>query len=117
MVEDLRPFRAGEFVINKGGPTRGSKSTQRTRTVENPDGTFSNVNSLWKTHNGTTRDLGHRSDDYLQATARRFELRTRKFFPKYGTVGEAVSIAKDRSKAGGAAATDKPLTYIPRHGR
>ena len=116
MDEKLRPFKKGEYVVNKGGPSRGYQSTQRTRTVQTPEGKWMNVNTLWKTHNGTTRDIGNKSDDFIGATARRYEERVKKFYPKYDTLDQALTVAKARSKAGGAGG-DVPLTYIPKHGR
>ena len=116
MEDKLRPFKKGESVTNKGGPNRGYTSTERTRTVKTPEGKWMNVNTLWKTHNGTTRDIGHKSDDFVSATARRYEERTKRYYPKYDTLFEAVAKAKARSSEGGSGSKES-LTYIPKHGR
>jgi hypothetical protein len=92
----LRPFAPGEFVQNNDG----SISTERSVTIQGPDGSWMNVPSLWMAPNGP-QDFGTDEAAIFDA-ADYYERTTGKKFPRFGTVEEAVFEAENRSKRGGA---------------
>ena len=106
--ENLRPLRPGEKIKTNRGPNKGMYSTERVRTVQNPDGSWMNVNSLWMGRDGTVTDVGHQSDDWLASYARAHEQRAGVKYDRFDSVEQAVAAAKARSKAGGAG-SGKPL--------
>jgi len=96
-----RPLRGSEKIVSKKGIRKGSHSTERTRTVQNPDGTYMNVNTLWKTKQGTVSDVGHMSDDWLSSHARNYEKKSGEMYPRFKELDLAVEMAKRRSFEGG----------------
>lgn len=97
-----RPLKGKEKILSKKGMTKGQYSTQRTRTVQNPDGSYMNVNTLWKTKQGSISDTGHMSDDWIASHARYMEKQTGLYYPRFKDVKSAVEAASKRSKKGGA---------------
>lgn len=106
--ENLRPLKPGEKIKTNRGPHKGKYSTERVRTVQNPDGTWMNVNSLWMGRDGTVTDLANKSDDWLASYARFHETSAGVKFDRYDSLNQAVAAAKARSAAGGAG-SGKPL--------
>lgn len=104
-----RPLKGKEKIVSKKGMTKGQYSTQRTRTVQNPDGTYMNVNTLWKTKQGTISDTGHMSDDWISSHARYIEKKTGLYYPRFKDVQSAVEEASGRSKKGGSN-SNRPLS-------
>lgn len=98
LVAQLRPFHAGEFVPNDDGTV----STERTATIDGPDGGFMNVPTLWKRADGMTVDLGKVPPATLGVVAASYARRSGEAFPTFPTVKEAVGAAKRRSANGGA---------------
>ena len=78
----------------------GSQSTERTRTVQTPEG-WANVPSLWFNGHGYM-DMEEYSDDELSEFAQGYEQDTGVKFPRFRSVEEAVAAAKARSAKGGA---------------
>lgn len=105
----LRPFRAGEKVNNADG----SYSTERTVTVQMPDGGWANVPSLWMGPNGPVdmKAMGM-NDDAIAQAAGVFERKNGTRFVRFGNIDQAVSAARARSEAGGAGA-ETPRYQIP----
>ena len=97
-----RPLKGNERILTKKGPNKEMYSTQRTRTVQNPDGTYMNVNKLWKTKQGTISDTNHMSDDWISSHARYKEKQTKLYYPRFPDLKTAVENAKTRSRKGGA---------------
>lgn len=95
ILNRLRPFEPGEYIDNGDG----SYSTERTQTVQAPDGAWINVPSLWMSPGGYV-DLADDEDGIVQA-ATAFESRMG-LFPRHKTLEEAVVAAKARSAGGGA---------------
>lgn len=107
--EDLRPLKPGEKIKTNRGPKKGMYSTERVRTVQNPDGSWMNVNSLWMSKDGTVTDAGHQSDDWLASYAQAYEKKAGVKYDRHANLEEAIAAAKARSAAGGAG-SGKPLT-------
>ena len=103
-----RPLKGSEKITSKKGMSKGQYSTQRTRTVKNPDGTYMNVNTLWKTKQDTISDTAHMSDDWIASHARYMEKKTGLYYPRFKDVKSAVEEASGRSKKGGASSS-KPF--------
>ena len=98
----LRPFLPGERRDNLDG----SYSTEVTRTVEMPDGSWSVVPSLWMGDDGP-QDFDAMDDDGIGHLASEYEARAGERFPRFGGLEEADAWAMQRSEGGGA--TDVPL--------
>lgn len=99
MTSLLHPF---DPSINKPRPNSdGSYSTEITRTVQLPDGSWVNVPSLWWGEGNTVRDFGTMSDDQLAGFAMRYEQMSGQQFPRYRNLGGAEEAARNRSAAGG----------------
>ena len=99
----LRPLEPGEKVNNPDG----SYSTERTVTVQSPDGSWVNVPSLWMGPNGPV-DLRPMGDDYIGRVAQTFEKQAGKRFVRFNDLKVAEAAAAMRSEAGGAgASTDR----------
>lgn len=101
----IRPFAPGEYIDNADG----SISTERTVTIQDKNGNWVNVPSLWKDANGKTIDLGD-DDEKIGRTLNLFETGGGKAFPRFKTVDEAEKAARERSESGGAFSDDKSLT-------
>ena len=98
-MNGLHPFNPS---VNKPRPNPdGSYSTEITRTVQLPDGSWANVPSLWWADGSTVRDFGTMSDDQLAAFAMRYEQMSGQSFPRYRDLGSAETAARGRSAAGG----------------
>jgi hypothetical protein len=67
-----------------------------------------NVNTLWKTKQGSISDTGHMSDDWISAHARYMEKKTGLYYPRFKDVNSAITDATTRSKKGGSN-SNKPL--------
>lgn len=93
----LRPFKPGEKVDNADG----SYSTERTVTVQGPDGQWSVVPSLWMGPNGPV-DLLEKGDDVIANVAARYEAGSGEKFPRFADVKAAEDWAVQRSASGGA---------------
>lgn len=78
----------------------GSYSTEILRTVQTPTG-WANVPGLWWGEDGPA-ELGDYSDDELARLALSYEKDSGSTFPRFNTVNEAESAAKNRSAKGGA---------------
>lgn len=98
----LRPFMPSERRDNPDG----SFSTEVTRTVEMPDGSWSVVPSLWMGDDGP-QDFDAMDDDGIGHLASEYEARAGERFPRFGGLEEADAWAMQRSEGGGA--TDVPL--------
>lgn len=96
----LRPFDPARDVPRDNGD--GTFSTEVTRTVQMPNGEWTNVPSLWWGENGA-RDFGTMGDDQLAQFAARYEQQTGQTFPRYRDVNAAEQAAIARSNAGGGA--------------
>ncbi len=95
----LHPF---DPKVNQPRPNAdGSVSTELTRTVQFPDGSWVNVPSLWWGDGQNVKDFGPMSDDQLADFAMRYEMTTGSTFPRYGSLDQAESEAAARSRAGG----------------
>ena len=95
----LHPF---DPRINKPRPNAdGSVSTELTRTVQFPDGSWGNVPSLWWGDGESYRDFGNLEDDQIAGLASNYEAQSGKAFPRFGSLAEAEAAAKTRSAAGG----------------
>lgn len=102
-LENLRPLKPGEGIKNVKGPSRGTVSTERSRTVQNPDGTWMNVNSLWMNDKTKTiSDYRHLDDDQIAAMGRAYEAKSKTKYQRYSKLEDAVTAAQERTKAGGA---------------
>jgi hypothetical protein len=98
-MPELRPYDPAKDQprINPDG----SVSTEITRTVQTPDGGWTNVPSLWFGDTGPV-DLTTQSDDQLAQLAAQYEQGSGQVFPRYGSVEEAEKAAVARSAGGGA---------------
>jgi hypothetical protein len=92
----LRPLAANEYRDNGDG----SWSTEVTTTVQDANGKWMNVPSLWMSPNGWV-DLGEDEDAIGQA-AQSYEAKGTAF-PRFNSVEEAEAAATARSKSGGVA--------------
>jgi hypothetical protein len=92
----LRPFNADERVNNPDG----SYSTERTMTVQMPDG-WGIVPSLWMSPRGPV-DLSSMGENYLAAIAQGYEQSNGTAFPRFPDVQSAEDWAVNRSHGGGA---------------
>lgn len=104
----LRPFDK-----NKDKPrvnNDGSISTEVTRTVKLPDGSWANVPTLWFADGKLAQDIGKYGDDVISGFAQVYENGTGAKFPRYGTLEEAVTSAQSRSLLGGGT---KNLLAVP----
>jgi hypothetical protein len=79
----------------------GSFSTEISRTVQLPDGSWANVPSLWWGEGQTVRDFGTMGDDQLAKFAAQYEQQTGQMFPRYSDISSAETAANARSDAGG----------------
>lgn len=94
----LHPFDA---AINQPRPNAdGSISTEVTRTVQFPDGSWGNVPSLWWGNGSSVRDLDAMDDDQLAEFAARYERQTGQNFPRFSNLQQAEQAAQSRSDAG-----------------
>jgi hypothetical protein len=89
----LRPFQGNERRPNADG----SYSTELTATVQLPDGSWSNVPSLWM---GPQGPVELNEEEQIMRAMQFFE-NTGAEFNRYGTLDEAEREAVARSKAGG----------------
>lgn len=92
----LRPFAPGEYITNPDG----SYSTERTVTVQDRNGQWVNVPSLWKGPDGSTIDMGDDEDRIGEALGQ-YEAGGAQF-SRFPTVDDAVRAAEARSSHGGA---------------
>lgn len=92
----LRPFAPGEYITNPDG----SYSTERTVTVQDRNGQWMNVPSLWKGPDGATIDMGD-DEDRIGAALGQYEAGGAQF-SRFPTVDDAVRAAEARSSHGGA---------------
>lgn len=95
-----RPFNPGEKVDNSDG----SYSTERTVTVQMPDGQWAVVPSLWM-ENNSPRDYAPEGDDYIAEISNEYETSSKKKFPRFSSIDEAEKFAVERSAGGGASTT------------
>ena len=94
-MKNIRPFQAGEHIIN----TDGTRSTERTMGI-NIAGEEVVVPSLWMTPSGPV-DLS-RNQEVLMHAVESFERRSKTKFPRFKTLEESDAFAKQRSSTGGA---------------
>jgi hypothetical protein len=88
----LHPF---DPAVNKPRPNAdGSHSTEITRTVQFPDGSWVNVPSLWWGEGNVVRDFGSMTDDQLAGLAERYEAQAASKFPRYRGLTEAETAAR-----------------------
>ena len=95
----LRPFNPDEFINNEDG----SISTERTWTIQTPEGDFANVPSLWMGNNGPV-DLATQSDPepVIMNMMRMYEAENGPTWQRFKTVEEAENYARSRSNQGGS---------------
>ena len=96
-VLGLRPLEPGEFRKNQDG----SQSTELSRHMPLPDGTWIMVPSLWMGPSGPV-EIG--DEDALLRLALEYERETGRTFPRWATKEEALSDPGYRSRQGGIAA-------------
>lgn len=94
----LAPFDASRNIPRPNAD--GSISTEVSRTVQFPDGTWGNVPSLWWGEGSQVRDFGTMGDDQLSDFAQRYEQRAGQRFPRYSTLDQAETAAQNRSNNG-----------------
>lgn len=95
----LHPF---DPAINRPRPNAdGSVSTEVTRTIQFPDGSWANVPSLWWGEGDAVRDFGEMGDDQIGGLASQYEQSSGKQFPRFSDLPSAEAAAKSRSNAGG----------------
>lgn len=94
---DLRPFKPGEFIRNDDG----SISTQRTHTVQDANGKWINVPSLWTDKNGAVSDLSG-DEDAIAEIANIYEKQNGKKFQRFDDLNKAVDAAVNKSHNYGA---------------
>lgn len=95
----LHPF---DPKANKPRPNPdGTVSTEITRTVQFPDGSWGNVPSLWWGDGSDVRDFGQMGDDQLSELAGRYETSSGVKFPRYSDLSAAEAAARARSEGGG----------------
>jgi hypothetical protein len=99
-IVKLHPFNKGKDTprANKDG----SVSTEVTRTIQFPDGSWANVPTLWFTDGKVAKDLGAYGDDVVSSFAHIYEQGTGEMFPRFPSVDAAVTAARIRSFQGGA---------------
>lgn len=110
----LAPFKPGWNTPRQNAD--GSISTEVTRTVQLPDGSWSNVPSLWWGRGSDVKDFGSMGDDQLGSFAQRYEQRSGQQFPRYSSIPQAEAAAVSRSNNGGGTAdpfSGDPLTPAP----
>src|SRR5690606_3954212 len=84
----LRPFVAGEYIDNGDG----SYSTERTVTIQDKNGNWVNVPSLWKDSEGNTVDFGD-GEDAIAKAHQEYEAGGGKRFRRFKSVEDAVAAA------------------------
>lgn len=111
----LHPF---DPKVNKPRPNAdGTVSTELTRTVQFPDGSWGNVPSLWWGDGSDVKDLGAMNDDQIGEFASRYEQQAGAKFPRFADLTQAETAAKARSAAGGGengsiTATQQPKKQV-----
>jgi len=103
-----RPFNPGEKVDNSDG----SYSTERTVTVQMPDGQWAVVPSLWM-ENNSPRDYAPEGDDYIAEISNEYETSSKKKFPRFSSIDEAEKFAVERSAGGGASYHQRRINRGP----
>lgn len=78
----------------------GRKATEYLASEESPEGKAWNIPQIW--FNTETGEAKFFSSDKAWNTARDYEKKTGKKFPRYDSITDAVSAAKKRSDSGGA---------------
>jgi hypothetical protein len=104
---NLRPFNPGERVENPDG----SFSTERTVTVQGPDGRWMVMPSLWMGQHGPVHFQG-RGDDFFSQIAGNYQQASGENFPTFPSLQAADAFAARRSKGGGA--SHLPLAQVQR---
>lgn len=95
----LHPF---DPKVNTPRPNAdGTVSTELTRTVQFPDGSWGNVPSLWWGDGSNYKDFGPMTDDQIAEFASRYEQQAGAKFPRFADLTQAETAAKTRSAAGG----------------
>jgi hypothetical protein len=92
----LRPLTKDEAVVNRDG----SRSTERTHTVEGEAGSWTNIPSLWMDDAGEVHDFRN-DEEGLIGASQSYKERTGGEWPSYGDMESAVEASKRRSAAGG----------------
>ena len=98
VLSNARPFKENEFVQNDDG----SISTERTVTIQDAEGKYVNVPSLWMVDDGYV-DFGD-DETQIRNMLVRHE-RNGGSFERFDSVEDAEESAKARSNAGGASVT------------
>lgn len=97
IAQGLRPLNPNERVSNPDG----SFSTERTVTVQMPDGTMAVVPSLWMAPTGQPVDTRSMGDDWISDLARAYEQSNGTAFPRFQNALTADGWAARRSEGGG----------------
>lgn len=95
--QSLRPFQPGERRDNPDG----SYSTELSTTWQLPDGTWTNVPSLWMGQNGP-QQFEPNDEQGILGAMQRYEQQSGQSFPRFSSQQEAETSARNRSAAGGA---------------
>lgn len=103
--QSIRPFAPGEFINNPDG----SISTELSVTSQSPDGSWTNIPSLWMTPDGPMIV----DEDIAADLARNYGRATSTRFPSFGSLDEAERIASSRSNRGGMSSGSN-LLPVPR---
>jgi hypothetical protein len=92
---DLRPFKPGEFIRNDDG----SISTQRSHTLQDENGKWVNIPSLWTDKDGAVYNL---NEDAIATVAKKYEDKNGRKFSRFDDLDQAINAAQTKSHNFGA---------------